>query len=90
MTGKAALNSDSIIFTKTNPLKAILRSIHRLMQTSGGTEALRNLVDSDLPRLIKRIFEASKRFGSKVYALGEFTLYRANLSHQHHGNIRSQ
>ena len=41
------------------------------MQSSGGTEALRNLVDSDLPRSLKVIYENYQRFGPKVFALCE-------------------
>jgi E3 ubiquitin-protein ligase HUWE1 len=86
----AELIIDTIILYRTNPLKAVLRSIHRLMQTSGGTEALRNLVDSELPKSLKRIFEASARFGPRVYALGKHSKFTAlMISNQHHGDLRA-
>ncbi|WVW86319.1 hypothetical protein I302_108361 [Kwoniella bestiolae CBS 10118] len=60
---------DTILAYANNPLKSILRSVHRLMQASGGTEGLRNLVDSDLPRCLKQIFEQSAKFGPRVFAM---------------------
>ncbi|WWC64740.1 uncharacterized protein I303_107351 [Kwoniella dejecticola CBS 10117] len=33
-------------------------------------EGLRNLVDSDLPKCLKRIFEEPTKFGTRVYAMG--------------------
>ncbi|KAK4689594.1 E3 ubiquitin-protein ligase HUWE1, partial [Tremellales sp. Uapishka_1] len=63
-----ALNVESIIFYRTAPLRAYLRSIHRLMQASGGSDGLRNLVDSELPRSLKKIFENAHMFGPRVFA----------------------
>ncbi|WWD19760.1 hypothetical protein CI109_104224 [Kwoniella shandongensis] len=57
-----------------NPLRSIIRSLQRLMQASGGTEGLRNLVDSDLPKSLKRIFGDSAKFGPRVYALAINTM----------------
>ncbi|ORY33382.1 hypothetical protein BCR39DRAFT_491673 [Naematelia encephala] len=63
------LSSDSITFYRTSPLKALLRTIQRLLQSSGGFEGLRNLVDSDVPKALKTIFESSDQFGAKVYSI---------------------
>ncbi|EIW71937.1 hypothetical protein TREMEDRAFT_70589 [Tremella mesenterica DSM 1558] len=60
---------DTITFYTTQPLRSLLRSIQRLMQASGGTEGLRNLVDSDMPKSLKTIFCQPDRFGPRVYAL---------------------
>ena len=66
----ALLIADTMVYYSTAPLKALLRSLHRLMQTGGGSEGLRNLADSELPKSLKRVFESSSRFGPRVYALG--------------------
>nr|XP_019010464.1 uncharacterized protein I206_04933 [Kwoniella pini CBS 10737]OCF49245.1 hypothetical protein I206_04933 [Kwoniella pini CBS 10737] len=63
------LSEDTILAYMDNPLKSVLRSIHRLMQASGGTEGLRNLVDSDLPKCLKSIFEQPAKFGTRVYGM---------------------
>lgn len=42
------------------------------MQATGGAEGMRNLVDSDLPKLLKQVFDNAPRFGPRVFALGEF------------------
>lgn len=63
------LSEDSARQWAMAPLKALLRCIHRLMQSSGGTEGLRNLVDGDLPKAVKYIFERHEHFGSRVFGL---------------------
>lgn len=55
-----------------------------------GVEGSRNLVDSDLPKSIKVIFEHSDRFGSRVFTQGELSLNSADDSHQHHVIFRPQ
>ena len=60
------LLQDTIIVYKTNPLRAILRSLNRLL--SSGSEGSRNLVDSDLPKQLKRIFENAGIFRHRVLA----------------------
>jgi len=85
------LTAETIKSYTTSPLRALLRSVHRLMQSSGGTEGLRNLVDSDLPKSLKRIFEISSIFGPRVFSLGWFCYaFEADGSNQHDGNFRSQ
>jgi E3 ubiquitin-protein ligase HUWE1 len=66
------LMSDTITSYYTIPIKSTLRSIQRLMQMSGGAEGMRNLVDSDLPKLLKQIFDNAPKFGPRLLALGEF------------------
>ncbi|ODN73426.1 hypothetical protein L202_07951 [Cryptococcus amylolentus CBS 6039] len=68
------MSEETILAAVNNPLKSVLRSIQRLMQASGGTEGLRNLVDSDLPRSLKVIFQNSSRFGPRVFALAINTM----------------
>ncbi|KAI0318271.1 hypothetical protein OF83DRAFT_1262061 [Amylostereum chailletii] len=47
-------------------LKHVLRSMHRMMQSSGTTEGLRGLIDSSLPKSIKKIMEHRALFGPNV------------------------
>lgn len=68
----ATLTTDTITSYYTIPIKSTLRSIQRLMQATGGAEGMRNLVDSDLPKLLKQVFDNAPRFGPRVFALGEF------------------
>lgn len=67
-------STDTIKFYMTTPIKSALRVIHRLMQMPGPAEGMRNLVDSELPKLLKRIFENSPKFGNRVFSLGEHEL----------------
>jgi hypothetical protein len=67
-----ALRLDSIVLAVTAPLRAVLRTIHRLMQAFGGTDNFRNLVDTELPKSLKRIFQLSKKLGPRVFAMGEW------------------
>ncbi|ORX40510.1 hypothetical protein BD324DRAFT_596040 [Kockovaella imperatae] len=62
------LSEDSIILIASLPLKSILRTLHRLLSTAGGTDGLRTLIDSALPRVIKTIFENSAKFGNRVFS----------------------
>jgi E3 ubiquitin-protein ligase HUWE1 len=52
-------------------LKHTLRSIHRMMQSSGTSEGLRGLIDSTLLQSIKKIMEYRGLFGPSVLPLGE-------------------
>ena len=65
------MSEDTINTARTNPLKALLRSLQRLMASAGGAEGMRTLVDSDLPKTIKVIFQNYDKFGPRVYASGE-------------------
>ena len=62
---------ETIITNISQPLKSMLRTVHRLMSTAGGTEGLRTLVDSDLPKCLKMIFEQPTKFGNRVTSIGE-------------------
>ncbi|WVR09546.1 hypothetical protein IAU60_006615 [Kwoniella sp. DSM 27419] len=64
----------STLSSVNSPLKGVLRSLQRLLSASGGTEGLRNLVDSELPKCLKRIFEQPGVFGTRVYALAIQTM----------------
>ncbi len=66
-TPEAATETET--FRKTTVLKLLLRSIQRMMQSSGTAEGLRNLVDSSLMHSLQRIFENSEKVGSSVFAL---------------------
>ncbi|EJD34111.1 hypothetical protein AURDEDRAFT_109329 [Auricularia subglabra TFB-10046 SS5] len=54
---------------RTNVLKHLLRSVHRMMQSPGTTEGLRGLIDSSLPKTIKKIFQNKALFGPVVLPL---------------------
>ncbi|KAI0305409.1 hypothetical protein B0F90DRAFT_1815046 [Multifurca ochricompacta] len=51
---------------RTAALKHILRSMHRMMQSSGTAEGLRGLIDSSLLKSIKKIIEHRSLFGPNV------------------------
>jgi E3 ubiquitin-protein ligase HUWE1 len=53
-------------------LKHILRSMHRMMQSSGTAEGLRGLIDSSLLKSIKKIIEHRSLFGPNVLPIGTF------------------
>lgn len=55
-------------------LKHTLRSMHRMMQSSGTSEGLRGLIDSTLLQSIKKIIEYRGLFGPSVLPLGAFDL----------------
>ena len=79
----SAHRTDNSIFTITQPLKSMLRAIHRLMQASGGTEGLRNLVDSELPKSVMRILDEPTVYGSRIFALGKSPAF------EHHDMLMS-
>jgi E3 ubiquitin-protein ligase HUWE1 len=61
-------------------LKHILRSMHRMMQSSGTAEGLRGLIDSSLLKSIKKIIEHRSLFGPNVLPIGMvFTLLVSSL-----------
>lgn len=62
-------NRDSIIAYDTNPLKAELRSIYRMLQSTGGSDGFRNVVDTDLPKSLKRIITNADKFGLRNFGL---------------------
>jgi E3 ubiquitin-protein ligase HUWE1 len=44
-----------------------------MMQTSGVTDGLRNLIDSSLPKSVKSVMENPRVFGPQIFALCEFS-----------------
>jgi E3 ubiquitin-protein ligase HUWE1 len=58
-------------FPRYSALKALLRSISRMMQTTGTADGLRNLIDSSLPKSVKKIIEYRKVFGATVFSHGQ-------------------
>lgn len=67
--GTQMFSRDSEIAWDTNPLKALLRSIYRLLQSTGGSEGFRNVVDTDLPKSLKLIFTNADKFGMRNFSL---------------------
>lgn len=51
-------------------LKHILRSMHRMMQSSGTSEGLRTLIDTSLLKSIKKIIEYRGLFGASILPIG--------------------
>jgi hypothetical protein len=68
------LTAETIQSYYTIPIRSTLRSIQRMMQMSGSAEGMRNLVDSDLPKMLKQIFIDAPRFGPRVFSLGECSM----------------
>lgn len=62
-------NRDSLIAYNTNPLKAELRSIYRMLQSTGGSDGFRNVVDTDLPKSLKLIITNADKFGLRNFGL---------------------
>ncbi|KAI0360913.1 hypothetical protein OH77DRAFT_1558017 [Trametes cingulata] len=54
---------------RTAVLKHTLRSMHRMMQSSGTSEGLRGLLDSSLLKSVKKILQSRAIFGPSVLAL---------------------
>lgn len=74
-------------------LKHILRSMHRMMQSSGTAEGLRGLIDMTLLKSIKKIIEYRGLFGPNVFPLGayfiDFSVYENLIFHVEAINIMS-
>ena len=51
-------------------LKHILRSLHRMMQSSGTAEGLRGLIDTSILQSVKKIIEYRGLFGPSVMPIG--------------------
>ena len=82
-------------FSRSAVLKHVLRTMHRMMQTSGTSEGLRTLIDSSLTRSVKKIMENRGLFGPAIFAIGEpIFLWSDPLlivgyySNQRDGNVR--
>lgn len=62
--------SGELPIARSAALKHILRSMHRMMQSSGTAEGLRGLIDLSLLKTIKKIIEHRSLFGPTVLPLG--------------------
>ncbi|KAG8213892.1 hypothetical protein J3R82DRAFT_10637 [Butyriboletus roseoflavus] len=69
-------------------LKHTLRSMHRMMQSTGTSEGLRGLIDSTLLQSIKKIIEYRGLFGPSVLPLAPKS--NIGLSNEYYGNVCSQ
>jgi E3 ubiquitin-protein ligase HUWE1 len=67
-------------FVNSSLLKHIIRSMHRMMQSSGTAEGLRTLIDSSLVKSIKLIMENKILFGPPIYAIGTSELWRSGAT----------
>ncbi|CAE6444639.1 unnamed protein product [Rhizoctonia solani] len=61
--------SSLLPFVHSSLLKHIIRSMHRMMQSSGTAEGLRTLIDSSLVKSIKLIMENKILFGPPIYSI---------------------
>lgn len=61
-------------------LKHTLRSLHRMMQSSGTAEGLRGLIDSSILKSLKKIIEFRALFGPSVVPIGRIPLLHLILS----------
>jgi E3 ubiquitin-protein ligase HUWE1 len=52
-------------------LKHSLRSVHRMMQSSGTAEGLRGLIDSSLLQSVKKVIEYRSLFGGSILSIGQ-------------------
>lgn len=50
-------------------VKAMVKFLLRMMESSGTADGLRNLIDSTLPQSLKAIMENPKRFGNSIFAI---------------------
>jgi E3 ubiquitin-protein ligase HUWE1 len=69
LTRSEIVSEDNVLAYAANPLRSFLRNVSRLMSATGGTEGLRNLVDTDLPKSLRRIFENPQRYSDRVFSL---------------------
>lgn len=67
--GDGVFDRDSMVSWVTNPVKSELRSIYRMLQSTGGSDGFRNVVDTDLPKSLKVIFTNQDKFGLRVLTL---------------------
>ncbi|GAA5813130.1 hypothetical protein MFLAVUS_006599 [Mucor flavus] len=54
---------------RLSTIKAMLKFLLRMMDSSGTTDGLRNLIDSSLPQSLKMIMENPKLFGNSIFAI---------------------
>ena len=58
------------MFTRAGVLKHMLRTMHRMMQSSGTTEGMRGLIDSSLLSSVSKIVQYRGVFGPSVIPIG--------------------
>lgn len=58
-------------FSRAGVLKHVLRSMHRMMQSSGTAEGMRGLIDSSLLKSVAKIIEYRGVFGPAVLPIGK-------------------
>lgn len=69
MEEKARSNVDyAMTHERFSLLKTMLKFIVHMMQTSGTADGLRNLIETNLPKAMKRIYENTEVFGSSIFA----------------------
>ncbi|EIE81892.1 hypothetical protein RO3G_06597 [Rhizopus delemar RA 99-880] len=54
---------------RLSAIKAMLRFLLRMMESSGTADGLRNLIDSSLPQTLKSVMDNPKLFGNSIFAL---------------------
>jgi E3 ubiquitin-protein ligase HUWE1 len=62
-------------------LKHVLRSMHRMMQSSSTAEGLRGLIDTSILMSIMKIIDYRGLFGSSVLPIGKCTRFSFRLIH---------
>ncbi|QRV79604.1 E3 ubiquitin-protein ligase HUWE1 [Ceratobasidium sp. AG-Ba] len=65
----ATATTSLLPFVRSSLLKHIIRSMHRMMQSSGTAEGLRNLIESSLTKSVKLIMENKVLFGPAIYSI---------------------
>ncbi|KAI8978993.1 hypothetical protein BDB01DRAFT_852215 [Pilobolus umbonatus] len=56
-------------YDRLSAIKAMLKFLLRMMESSGTADGLRNLIDSTLPKSLRLIMEYPKRFGNSIFSL---------------------
>ncbi|KAI8637213.1 hypothetical protein BD408DRAFT_447787 [Parasitella parasitica] len=62
-------NTTTVSYDRLSTIKAMLKFLLRMMESSGTADGLRNLIDSTLPQSLKLIMEEPKLFGNSIFAL---------------------
>jgi E3 ubiquitin-protein ligase HUWE1 len=63
---------NEIPFEKASFLRALLKFILHMMQTTGSLDQMRNLIETTLPNSLLTIFNHSAFFGTGIFGLGKF------------------
>lgn len=56
---------------RVSAVKSMLKFLLRMMESTGTADALRNLIESSVPKSLLQIFSHPKVFGSGVFTLGK-------------------